>query len=341
MAEDKEEESSFGSPCKPNEIIDDRYKVLYPLGEGGSAFVYKAHDLITDKDVAIKMLRPEAEANKTSLSRFEREARAAASLNHQNIVKVLNVGTYKGKPYMVNEFVNGQTLRQVLDVRGKFSFLESLDIMYQLCSAVMYAHQHGVIHRDIKPQNIFLTQDGTIKLGDFGIATFQNADHVTRSEMIVGSVHYMAPEITQGNSASERSDIYSMGVTFFELITGRVPFDGDNAVNVALMHIREAFPSVKKYNPRTPDCMETIIYKACAKDPVDRYVDAGYMRKDIEKILKNPALLEEKHGFFYNLFHPHSKDRESYKIEKEQKKALQKAAKIAKKEKKEEEKKHR
>ena len=168
---------------KINEIIDDRYKIIESLGEGGMAIVYKAHDLINDRDVALKMLKQETAANKENLSRFDREARAAASLNHQNIVKVVNVGTYNGLPYMVNEFVNGQNLRQVLDVRGKFSFMEACDIMYQLCSAVLYAHNHGVIHRDIKPQNVFLTTDGTIKLGDFGIAASLPISPAVRADL--------------------------------------------------------------------------------------------------------------------------------------------------------------
>ncbi len=317
---------------KINEIIDDRYKIIESLGEGGMAIVYKAHDLINDRDVALKMLKQETAANKENLSRFDREARAAASLNHQNIVKVVNVGTYNGLPYMVNEFVNGQNLRQVLDVRGKFSFMEACDIMYQLCSAVLYAHNHGVIHRDIKPQNVFLTTDGTIKLGDFGIATFQNGSHVTRSEMIIGSVHYIAPEVADGNPASVRSDIYSMGITFFELITGRVPFDSDSLVKVAVMQIKNKFPSVKKFNPKTPECIEQIIYKAVEKNPKDRYPSCDYMRKDIEKILKNPNLLEKKKSFIYSIFHPNSAENEERKNERKQKKALKKAAKDAKKE---------
>ena len=317
---------------KINEIIDDRYKIIESLGEGGMAIVYKAHDLINDRDVALKMLKQETAANKENLSRFDREARAAASLNHQNIVKVVNVGTYNGLPYMVNEFVNGQNLRQVLDVRGKFSFMEACDIMYQLCSAVLYAHNHGVIHRDIKPQNVFLTTDGTIKLGDFGIATFQNGSHVTRSEMIIGSVHYIAPEVADGNPASVRSDIYSMGITFFELITGRVPFDSDSLVKVAVMQIKNKFPSVKKFNPKTPECVEQIIYKAVEKNPKDRYPSCDYMRKYIEKILKNPNLLEKKKSFIYSIFHPNSAENEERKNERKQKKALKKAAKDAKKE---------
>ncbi|MCI7220077.1 MAG: protein kinase [Candidatus Enterosoma sp.] len=285
-----------------NDIVDDRYKIVSLLGEGGMALVYKANDLITSKDVALKIMRPETAIDKTNLSRFEREARAAASLNHQNIVRVNNLGTYKGYPYMVNELITGQTLRQILDIRGKFSIIESLDIMEQLCRAISYAHQHGVIHRDIKPQNIFLASDGTIKLADFGIATFQNANHVTRSEIVIGSVHYMAPEISQGHPASERSDIYSMGITFFELITGKVPFDSQSAVTVALMHIKDKFPSIKKFNNKTPQCVEEIILKAVNKDPIDRYNSAEEMRSAINNILSNRELLTKKKTFFSKLF---------------------------------------
>lgn len=317
---------------RDNEIIDDRYKIKETAGAGGMAMVYRAHDLITDKDVAIKMMKQETAANKTNLSRFEREARAAASLNHQNIVKVVNVGSYQGLPYMVHEFVDGKNLRQVLDVRGKFSFMEACDIMYQLCSAVMYAHNHGVIHRDIKPQNIFLTSDGIIKLGDFGIATFQNATHVTRQDNIVGSVQYIAPEIAMGNPASSRSDIYSMGITFFELLTGRVPFDGDTNVGVLNMHIHVRFPSIKKYNPKTPECIENIVYKATLKNPNDRYVSAELMRKDIEKILKNPSMLEKQPSSFFDFFHPNSLAAKQRREDRRQKKELMKAAKRARKE---------
>ena len=317
---------------QPNQIIDDRYKIIAFLGEGGMAHVYKARDIITDRNVAVKVMRPETASVPTNLARFEREARAAASLNHQNIVKVVNVGTYNSLPYMVNELIDGQTLKEILDVRGKFSFLEACDIMYQLCSAVIYAHQHGVIHRDIKPQNIFLTQDGTVKLADFGIATFQHSTHVTRSDSLVGSIHYLAPELSQSNPASERSDVYSMGITFFELITGRVPFDGQDTISIALMHVKEKFPSIKKFNPRTPECIENIIYKCCQKDPLDRYPDAEFLRKDIEKILKNPALLEKKGGFLYTLFHPNSPITKNKKEEKAHRKALKRAEKASIKE---------
>ncbi|MFA6796930.1 MAG: protein kinase [Bacilli bacterium] len=287
---------------KMGDLLDDRYEITGTLGEGGMAIVYQAKDIITDKDVAIKIIREETLKNPLNLTRFEREARAAASLKHQNIVQVSNLGAFQNRPYMVTELVKGKTLKDALNLRGKFSFLEACDIMYQLCSAVYYAHQHGVIHRDIKPQNVFITADGLIKLGDFGIATFQNSSHVTRSDVVVGSVHYMAPEISEGNPASPQSDIYSLGITFFELVTGRVPFDDESAVTVALKHIKDKFPSVRKFNPKCPIIIEKIIYKACAKSPYDRYKSAVDMRRDIERILQNPDLIKTKQGFWAKLF---------------------------------------
>ena len=233
-------------------IIDERYKLKSVLGEGGMATVYLASDLIARKDVALKIIKEETMKNPVNLTRFEREARAAASLNHQNIVRVINLGTAEGRPYMVTELIKGQTVREVLNVRGKFSVLEACDIMYQLCSAVLNAHQHNVIHRDIKPQNVYMSSDSSIKLGDFGIATFTNASRVTRSEVVIGSVHYLAPEISQGNQANVESDIYALGITFFELLTGKVPFDDESPVTVALMHIKDKMPSVRKLNPKVP-----------------------------------------------------------------------------------------
>ena len=290
-----------GKIMKLQDIIDERYKIKSLLGEGGMASVYLADDLITRKEVAIKIIKEDTMKNPVNLTRFEREARAAASLNHQNIVKVINIGTYEGRPYMVNELIKGQTLRDVLNVRGKFSVLEACDIMYQLCSAILHAHQHGVIHRDIKPQNVYITSDSTIKLGDFGIATFQNASRVTRSEVVVGSVHYLAPEISQGNQASIKSDIYALGITFFELLTGKVPFDDESPVTVALMHIKDKMPSVRKFNPKVPQCVEKIINKACEKNPSSRYKSAFDMRKDIDRIIRDPSIIKRK-SFFQRLF---------------------------------------
>ena len=292
---------------KLGEIIDERYKVKSLLGEGGMAQVYLADDLIARKEVAIKIIKEDTMKNPVNLTRFEREARAAASLNHQNIVRVLNLGTFEGRPYMVNELIKGQNLRDVLNVRGKFSVLEACDIMYQLCSAVLHAHQHGVIHRDIKPQNVYLTADSSIKLGDFGIATFQNASRVTRSEVVIGSVHYLAPEISQGNPASPQSDIYALGITFFELLTGKVPFDDESPVTVALKHIKDRLPSVRKLNPKVPAVVEKIIYKACEKNPNNRYKSVFDMRKDIDRILRDPDSIQKK-SFWERLFGRKNKD---------------------------------
>ena len=248
------------------------------------------------------MIREDTMKNPVNLSRFEREARAAATLNHQNVVRVINLGTYEGRPFMVNELIKGQNLKDLLKERGNFTFLEATEIMYQLCSAVLHAHQHMVIHRDIKPENIFMTEDGTVKLGDFGIATFQdNNTRITKSEIVVGSVHYLAPEISQGTPASFQSDIYSLGVTYFELITGKVPFDDQSALSVALKHIKEKFPSPKKFNSKTPQIIEKIILKACSKVPHDRYKEVFDMRKDIDRILREPNLIKEK-SFFERLF---------------------------------------
>ena len=284
-----------------NDLIDDRYRIERKIGEGGMSVVYGATDIITKKPVAIKIIKGDMMGNPINLSRFEREARAAASLSHPNIVRVINLGTYEGRPYMANEFINGQNLRDILDKRS-IGFLEACDIMYQLTSAVAHAHEHSVIHRDIKPQNVYLTADGTIKLGDFGIATFENSARLTRSETIIGSVHYLAPEISRGQQASYQSDIYSLGVTFFELITRRVPFEDDTPVSVAIRHIKDKFPSPRKYIPSTPKEIERIILKACKKNPQERYKTVKDIRKDIERILRNPDLIKEKKSLFSRLF---------------------------------------
>lgn len=287
---------------KIGDLIDDRYRIIDKIDEGGMAIVYAATDIISKKRVAIKIIKDDRMDNPVNLSRFKREAVAAASLSHPNIVRVISLGTYEDRPYMANELIDGQNLRKVLDNRT-ITPLEACDIMYQLTSAVVHAHEHSVIHRDIKPQNVYLTADGTIKLGDFGIATFENSARLTRSETIVGSVHYLAPEISRGQPASFLSDIYSLGVTFFELITNRVPFEDDTPVSVAIRHIKDKFPSPRKYMPSTPKEIERIILKACKKNPQERYKKASDLRKDIERILRNPEIIKDKPSFFKRIFH--------------------------------------
>lgn len=278
-----------------DKYIASRYHVENQIGEGGMSIVYKAKDIVTGKDVAIKILKEDTLKNPTNIERFNREARATASLSHPNIVRVITVGTQNGRPYMITDFIKGKTLRDVLDQRGRLSSQEALDAMNQLCSAVLYAHQNNVIHRDIKPQNVFLTPDGTIKLGDFGIATFMNAsNHVTRTQAVVGSVHYLAPEVAGGHIATPQSDIYALGVTFFELVTGNVPFEADNLVDVCLKQINEKFPNIKKFNSNVPDSICDVIYKATQKSPLKRYQSVYDMRADIQKIIEHPEQMIKK-----------------------------------------------
>lgn len=276
-------------------LVNGRYRIEgEPIGEGGMASVYRATDIVTGTPVALKMMREETMKDKLNLDRFQREAATAASLQHPNIVRVLNVGEFEGRPYIVNEFISGKTLRQVLDQRGRLPVQEALDAMAQLCRAVLYAHRNNVIHRDIKPENIFLLPDGTIKLGDFGIATFANSAHITRTQNVVGSVHYMAPEVSKGEPATPQSDIYSMGITFFELITGRVPFDGDTPIKIAFKQVKEKFPNVRKFNAECPEPVAQIIYRCCMKSPLDRYQSVYDLREDILRVKNSPSGGERK-----------------------------------------------
>ncbi len=280
-------------------LICGRYRIEgEPLGSGGMATVYRAIDIVTGNKVALKMIKDENMRDQANLERFRREAQTTAELSHPNIVRVLNVGNYEGRPFIVNEFIQGRTLRQVLDQRGRLPIPEALDAMSQLCRAVLFAHRKGVIHRDIKPENIFLLPDGTIKLGDFGIATFMNAAHITRTQNIVGSVHYMAPEVSHSQPATPQSDIYSMCITFFELITGRVPFDGDDPASIAAKHARDKFPNIRHYNSECPDSVAKIIYRCCAKSPLARYQSAYDLREDILRVKNNPEMVQRRGTLF-------------------------------------------
>ena len=287
---------------KLNDLIDERYRIVSELGEGGFSNVYQAEDIITRKRLAVKIIKQEVLKNELTLARFEREARACASLNHPNIVRVVNVGVHDQRPYMANELIKGRSLKDELDIRGKFGFKEASDIMFQLCEAVAFAHAHLVVHRDIKPNNVYLTPDGTIKLGDFGISYFENSRRVTKSEVIVGSVHYMAPEVSQGKTPTFQSDIYSLGITFFELITGKVPYDGANPIAVAMMHIKEKFPSPRKVLPPVPKALDKIIMTACRKNPIDRYRSVTEMQKALKHVIDTPKLLTPRQSFFARFF---------------------------------------
>ena len=284
-------------------LIGGRYKIEGdPIGSGGMANVYKATDIVTGNPVAIKMIKDENMRDKMNLERFNREAQTTASLQNPNIVRVLNVGNYEGRPFIVNEYIPGKTLRQVLDQRGRLPIPEALDAMAQLCRAMLYAHRNLVIHRDIKPENIFLMPDGTIKLGDFGIATFMNSAHITKTQNVVGSIHYLAPEISAGGQATPQSDIYSMGITFFELITGKVPFEGDTPMKVAMGHANTKFPNIRKFNSECPESVAKIIYRCCAKNPLDRYQSVYDLRvkNNPQMVQKAPSIWERIKRAFQN-----------------------------------------
>ena len=274
-------------PLKIGSLVDNRYRVTARIGHGGMAEVYEGHDIMRKRTVAIKLIREDVMNNPVNLIRFTNEATIAASLNHPNIVKVYNHGTIDGVPYIANEYIKGQNLKEVLDFRSSLPLNEAIDYMIQLADALSYAHQHGIVHRDIKPDNLYAMGDGTIKLGDFGIAqTDATAKLTSKDTEIVGSVHYLAPEITSGKPATTQSDIYSVGVTFFELITGHVPYIKNSAVDIAVAHVKEKFPSPKKYLPNCPKEVERIIFKCVKKNPKERYASAEELRDELI-VLKN------------------------------------------------------
>ena len=291
------------STIKIGSLVDGRYRINARIGHGGMAEVYEATDIINKLKVAIKMIREDVMSNPINLRRFQNEATIASSLSHPNIVKVYNHGTIEGRPYIANEYVKGQTMKDMLDFRTSIPIAEAVGYMLQLTSALFYAHQHNIIHRDIKPQNIYVMPDGTIKLGDFGIAQAAGVDDgLTKPSEIVGSVHYLAPEISQGKPASIQSDIYSAGVTFFELLTGHVPFEKDTPVNVAVAHVKEKFPSVKKYLPNCPKEIERIIANATKKRLSERYKGADEFYEDLLELNKNPSVLKEKRPLLARIF---------------------------------------
>ena len=292
-------------PLNIGGLFDGRFKILARIGHGGMAEVYEAQDIINKRTVAIKLIREDIMTDPINLRRFENEATIAASLSHPNIVAVYNHGTYEGRPYIANEYIKGQTLKEMLDFRGTLSLQEAVSYMLQLTSALSYAHYHGIVHRDIKPDNIFVMPDGTIKLGDFGIAQANGMadDSLTKNkESIIGSVHYLAPEIIQGHPASGQSDIYAIGVTFFEVLTGHVPYEKDNAINIAVAHVREKFPSVRKYAPNCPKEIERIIYKATKKSKKDRYQSVKEFHDELEAASNNPELMKEHKSFIARFF---------------------------------------
>ena len=289
-------------PLKIGSLIDGRFRIMARVGHGGMAEVYESVDVITKKNVAIKLIREDVMSNPVNLMRFQNEASIAASLNHPNIVKVYNHGTVEGIPYIANEFIKGQNLKEVLDFRLSLPIIEAVDDLLQIASALAYAHSHGVVHRDVKPDNIYVMGDGTVKLGDFGIAQSTGTLDEKSENEIVGSVHYLAPEISLGKIATPQSDIYALGVTFFEIITGHVAYNKQKAIDIAVAHVKEKFPSPKKYLPNCPKEVEHIINKCTRKNPKERYASAQELYDDLLKLKNNPSAIKEKKGFFSRIF---------------------------------------
>ncbi|WP_281627124.1 Stk1 family PASTA domain-containing Ser/Thr kinase [Traorella massiliensis] len=275
-------------------LLAGRYKIVKSLGEGGMADVYLAIDTIINREVAIKILRGELGNDPVTLLRFQREANAASKLNHPNVVQVYDVGTSEDRHFIVMEYIRGKTLKQLIQLRGALHKEEAVSIMKQLLSAVAEAHRHNIIHRDIKPQNVLVKDDGTVKITDFGIALAHNAVQLTQSDSVLGSAHYLAPETTRGEAATNQCDIYSLGIVFYELLCGSVPFTGDNPVQIAMKHLSEEIPSIREFNPSLPQSIENIIIKATAKNKAYRYQSVEEMLHDVETCLDEDHLHDEK-----------------------------------------------
>ncbi|MDD6878977.1 MAG: Stk1 family PASTA domain-containing Ser/Thr kinase [bacterium] len=279
--------------------INDRYEIIKSIGEGGMANVYLAMDVILDRKVAIKILRGDLAGDEKFIRRFQREALSASSLSHQNIVEMYDVGEDNGNYYIVMEYVEGRTLKQLLKKRGNLTIGEAIDIMLQLTDGMAHAHDGYIIHRDLKPQNIMIQDNGQIKITDFGIAMALNSTQLTQTNSVMGSVHYLPPEQASGKGSTIKSDIYSMGILFYELLTGVLPFKGDNAVEIALKQMKEPIPSVKKQNSNIPQSVENIIIKAPAKNPKNRYNDVREMYNDLKECLKEEKKDVERIVFKY------------------------------------------
>ncbi len=281
------------------QLINDRYEIEKLIGEGGMANVYLASDTILGRKVAVKVLRGDLAGDEKFVRRFQREALSASSLSHPNIVEIYDVGEDDGNFYIVMEYIEGKTLKQLIKKRGVLSLPETMDIMLQLLDALASAHDSYIIHRDIKPQNIMIKESGLVKITDFGIAMALNNAQLTQTNSVMGSVHYLPPEQASGKGSTIRSDIYSLGILMFEMLTGKCPFKGDSAVEIALKHMKEPLPSVREINPVVPQSVENIVLKAAAKNPKNRYRDVREMADDIETCLDESRENEERITFRY------------------------------------------
>ena len=267
-------------------MIGERYEILEKIGTGGMSDVYKAKCHKLNRFVAVKVLKQEFSENANFVSKFRIEAQAAAGLMHPNIVNVYDVGEENGIYYIVMELVEGITLKKYIEKKARISFKEAVSIAIQVCMGIEAAHNNHIIHRDIKPQNIIISKDGKVKVTDFGIAKAATSNTITSN--VMGSVHYTSPEQARGGYSDEKSDIYSMGITMFEMLTGRVPFNGETTVAIAIKHIQEEMPSAKEYVPEIPASVEGIVWKCCQKSPDRRYQNMQELIADLKQSLRNP-----------------------------------------------------
>ncbi len=274
-----------------------RYQLEARVGGGGMAIVYRAKDLVLNRPVAVKVLRSQFGTDEDFVTRFRREAQAVASLSHPNVVGVYDVGQDGDTHYMVMEYVEGYTLKELINRNGAIPVEDAVEIAAEICDALDHAHANQIIHRDIKPHNILIGKNGRIKVTDFGIARAVTSTTITHTNSVLGSVHYFSPEQARGGITAEKSDIYSLGIVLYEMVTGKLPFSGESPISVALKHLQEPLPEPRQVNPAIPQSVENVILKALVKDPTLRYGSAREMLDDLETCLLPERLNEEKIQF--------------------------------------------
>lgn len=275
-------------------VLNGRYKIVNVLGEGGMANVYVAYDLILKRSVAVKLLRLDMRDDPTAVRRFQGEAMSLTELTDPHIVMIYDIGEEDGNQYLVMEYVKGMDLKQYIKQEYPFSLTRVLEIMQQILQAVGDAHQHGIIHRDLKPQNILIDQEGNVKITDFGIALAVSSSTLTKTNTVMGSVHYISPEQARGSIVTKQADIYSLGIILFEMLTGHVPYRGENAVSIIMKHYKEAMSSVRQEEPNVPQALENVVFHATAKDLRDRYTTVEQMDGDLRTCLSPGRANESK-----------------------------------------------
>ena len=254
-------------------ILGGRYALLEKISEGGMSTIYRAYCNVLNRVVAVKILKQEFSNDEEFLKKFNNEAKSAAALNHPNIVGVYDIGSDDDVSYIIMEFVDGKNIKQIINERGSFAEKGALEILRQICVALKAAHDQGIVHRDIKPHNIMINKFGIVKVGDFGIAKATSSATITKSESIMGSVHYISPEQAKGEYVDKRSDIYSLGIVFYEMLTGKVPYDEEKAINTALKHVNCQLEIPEKYKHILSSSVQNILLKMVQKNPNDRYLD--------------------------------------------------------------------